>query len=100
MKTLMAKIKVCRHKYLLFALLLTDARQMIGEQCLVSGAVGAEIRVTDLSTETMASHRTQLLITLLPNALAFGAQEIDPEWEPLKVHIMHAILLLIIHCHL
>ena len=73
---------------------------MIGEQCLTSGAVNAEIHVADLSTETMASHRTQFLTTLLPNALAFGAQEIDPERKPLKVHIMHAILLLVIHCHL
>ena len=35
--------------------------------------------------ETMASHRAQLLSTLLPNALAFGFQEIHPEREPLKV---------------
>ena len=33
----------------------------------------------------MASHRAQLLSTLLPNALAFGFQEIHPEQEPLKV---------------
>jgi len=33
----------------------------------------------------MASHRAQLLSTLLPNSLAFGFQEIDPEREPLKV---------------
>ena len=35
--------------------------------------------------ETMASHRAQLLSMLLPNALAFGFQEIQPEREPLKV---------------
>ena len=35
--------------------------------------------------ETLASHRVQLLSTLLPNALAFGFQEIHPEREPLKV---------------
>jgi len=33
----------------------------------------------------MASHRAQLLSTLLLNALTFGFQEIDPEREPLKV---------------
>ena len=33
----------------------------------------------------MASHRAQLLSTLLPNALAFGFQEMHPEREPLKV---------------
>jgi hypothetical protein len=33
----------------------------------------------------MASHRTQLLLTLLPTALAFGMQDLEPEIEPLKV---------------
>ncbi|KAI6101022.1 hypothetical protein EDD16DRAFT_1716799 [Pisolithus croceorrhizus] len=36
-------------------------------------------------SQTMASHRAQLLSSLLPNALAFGFQEVDPEREPLKV---------------
>ncbi|KAI6157189.1 hypothetical protein BKA82DRAFT_4325642 [Pisolithus tinctorius] len=34
-------------------------------------------------SQTMASHRAQLLSSLLPNALAFGFQEV-PEREPLK----------------
>ena len=33
----------------------------------------------------MASHRAQLLLTLLPTALAFGMQDMEPEIEPLKV---------------
>jgi len=33
----------------------------------------------------MASHRAELLLMLLPNALAFGLQNIHPEQEPLKV---------------
>jgi len=33
----------------------------------------------------MASHRAQLLLTLLPTALAFGLQDVEPEIEPLKV---------------
>jgi hypothetical protein len=33
----------------------------------------------------MASHRAQLLSVMLPNALAFGLQEVDPCPEPLKV---------------
>ncbi|KAF9232513.1 hypothetical protein BU15DRAFT_67382 [Melanogaster broomeanus] len=37
-----------------------------------------------LKVETMASHRAQLISMLLPNALAFGLAEIDPEREPLK----------------
>ncbi|KAF8548217.1 hypothetical protein OG21DRAFT_1449416 [Imleria badia] len=35
-------------------------------------------------SQTMASHRAQLISTLLANALAFGYAEIDPEREPLK----------------
>ncbi|KAF8837464.1 hypothetical protein BDN67DRAFT_983236 [Paxillus ammoniavirescens] len=35
-------------------------------------------------SQTMASHRAQLISTLLPNALAFGFADIDPEREPLK----------------
>ncbi|KIJ07932.1 hypothetical protein PAXINDRAFT_102749 [Paxillus involutus ATCC 200175] len=37
--------------------------------------------------ETMASHRAQLLLSLLPNALEYGLQETEPEIEPLKVLI-------------
>ncbi|KAG0697666.1 hypothetical protein DFH29DRAFT_984173 [Suillus ampliporus] len=35
-------------------------------------------------SQSMASHRAQLLLALLPNALAFGLQEVDPDPEPLK----------------
>ncbi|KIK74825.1 hypothetical protein PAXRUDRAFT_835890 [Paxillus rubicundulus Ve08.2h10] len=35
-------------------------------------------------SQTMASHRAQLISTLLPNALAFGCADIYPEREPLK----------------
>ncbi|KAF9233644.1 hypothetical protein BU15DRAFT_90252 [Melanogaster broomeanus] len=35
-------------------------------------------------SQTMASHRAQLLLNLLPNALTYGLQEVDPEPEPLK----------------
>lgn len=35
-------------------------------------------------TQTMASHRAQLLLTLLPTALAFGMQDVELEIEPLK----------------
>lgn len=38
------------------------------------------------SAETMAAHRAQLLLSLLPNALSFGFTEVDPELEPLKVN--------------
>ncbi|KAI6101018.1 hypothetical protein EDD16DRAFT_1495813, partial [Pisolithus croceorrhizus] len=35
-------------------------------------------------SQSMASYRSQLLSSLLPNALAFGFQEVNPEREPLK----------------
>ncbi|KAG2116832.1 hypothetical protein DEU56DRAFT_984881 [Suillus clintonianus] len=35
-------------------------------------------------SQSMASHRAQLLLARLPNALAFGLQEVDPDPEPLK----------------
>ncbi|KAF8549816.1 hypothetical protein OG21DRAFT_1447416 [Imleria badia] len=35
-------------------------------------------------TQTMAAHRAQLLLTLLPTALAFGMQDVELEIEPLK----------------
>ncbi|KAF9228244.1 hypothetical protein BS17DRAFT_877588 [Gyrodon lividus] len=35
-------------------------------------------------SQTMASHRAQLLLNLLPNALAYGLQEVEPDPEPLK----------------
>ncbi|KAI9455502.1 hypothetical protein HD554DRAFT_2207426 [Boletus coccyginus] len=35
-------------------------------------------------SQTTASHRAQLISTLLANALAFGYAEIDPEREPLR----------------
>ncbi|KAL4072279.1 hypothetical protein J3A83DRAFT_4092477 [Scleroderma citrinum] len=49
-------------------------------------ALMAKLKANDWGamSQTMASHRAQLLATLLPNALAFGFQEIHPEREPLK----------------
>ncbi|KAG1731285.1 hypothetical protein EDB19DRAFT_1881018 [Suillus lakei] len=35
-------------------------------------------------SQSMASHRAQLLLARLPNALAFGLQEVHPDPEPLK----------------
>ncbi|KAG1848072.1 hypothetical protein DFJ58DRAFT_746884 [Suillus subalutaceus] len=35
-------------------------------------------------SQSMASHRAQLLLARLPNALAFGLQEVHPDTEPLK----------------
>ena len=40
-----------------------------------------------LRLETLASHRAQVISTLLANALAFGYAEIYPENEPLKVSL-------------
>ncbi|KAF8840150.1 hypothetical protein BDN67DRAFT_904164 [Paxillus ammoniavirescens] len=35
-------------------------------------------------SQTMASHRAQVLLSLLPKALEYGLQETEPEIEPLK----------------
>jgi hypothetical protein len=39
----------------------------------------------NIGLETMAAHRAQNLLVLLPNALSFGRCEMEPESEPLKV---------------
>ncbi|KAH7882034.1 hypothetical protein F5I97DRAFT_1988573, partial [Phlebopus sp. FC_14] len=46
----------------------------------------AKLKVNDWGalSQTMAAHRAQLLLMLLPTALAYGLQNIDPEIEPLK----------------
>ena len=38
-----------------------------------------------IDTETLAAHRAQRLLSLLPCALAFGLSEVEPKPEPLKV---------------
>ncbi|KAL4067468.1 hypothetical protein V8B97DRAFT_2061708 [Scleroderma yunnanense] len=57
-----------------------------GEFLHVMKTLMAKLKANDWGamSQTMASHRTQLLSALLPNALTFGFQEIHPEWEPLK----------------
>ncbi|KAF8550994.1 hypothetical protein OG21DRAFT_1543721 [Imleria badia] len=46
----------------------------------------AKLKANDWAamSQTMVSHRAQLISALLANALAFGYAEIDPEREPLK----------------
>ncbi|OAX35065.1 hypothetical protein K503DRAFT_664800, partial [Rhizopogon vinicolor AM-OR11-026] len=46
----------------------------------------AKLKVNDWGalSQSMASHRAQLLLSLLPNTLAFGLQEVNPDPEPLK----------------
>ncbi|KAG1768958.1 hypothetical protein EDD22DRAFT_843764 [Suillus occidentalis] len=62
MKTLMAKLKPINSNY---------HRQMTGE-------------LSHRIPESMASHRAQFLLAVLPNALSFGLQEVNPDPEPLK----------------
>ena len=85
MKTLMAKLKV-RH-------LLLD-RYIHNANVFQANDWGALTRAIPSFCsawllislpETMASHRAQLLLTLLPTALAFGMQDVEPEIELLKV---------------
>ncbi|KIO11019.1 hypothetical protein M404DRAFT_829181 [Pisolithus tinctorius Marx 270] len=49
-------------------------------------ALMAKLKANDWGamSQTMASHRAQLLLSMLPNALMYGMQEIDLEPEPLK----------------
>ncbi|OBZ77080.1 hypothetical protein A0H81_03826 [Grifola frondosa] len=46
----------------------------------------AKLKVNDWGalSQNLASHRAQLLLSLLPAAIAFGATEIAPDFEPLK----------------
>ena len=64
--------------------LLMFSRRTTGERLLVRSHYSI-LFSADFFLETMASHRAQLLLTLLPTALAFGMQDVEPEIEPLKV---------------
>ncbi|KAI6027005.1 hypothetical protein EDC04DRAFT_3116261 [Pisolithus marmoratus] len=57
-----------------------------GEFLLEMKTLMAKLKANDWGamSQTMASHRAQLLLSMLPNALIHGLQEIDPEPEPLK----------------
>lgn len=62
-------------------------RQMIGAPCPVCLLVicSAGCDCLRLFTENMAQHRAQLLSSLLVNAMRFGAAEVEPDIEPLRV---------------
>ncbi|KIJ09825.1 hypothetical protein PAXINDRAFT_102165 [Paxillus involutus ATCC 200175] len=68
MKTLMAKLK---------------ANDWGALSRKVSYLLDSHVPDTDFA-ETMASHRAQVLLSLLPKALEYGLQETEPETEPLK----------------
>ncbi|KAI6030357.1 hypothetical protein EDC04DRAFT_2572165 [Pisolithus marmoratus] len=57
-----------------------------GEFLLEMKTLMAKLKANDWGamSQTMASHRAQLLLSMLPNALIHGLQEIDPDPEPLK----------------
>jgi hypothetical protein len=86
-KTLMAKLKVrLNRRTFLGETHEIVCKQMIGALChvrILTITIGSidERRIA----ESMASHRAQLLLARLPNALAFGLQEVHPDSEPLKV---------------
>ncbi|KIJ13989.1 hypothetical protein PAXINDRAFT_100354 [Paxillus involutus ATCC 200175] len=60
--------------------------QAAGEFLHMMKTLMAKLKANDWGamSQTMASHRAQLISTLLPNALAFGCADIDPAREPLK----------------
>ncbi|KAG1840861.1 hypothetical protein C8R48DRAFT_739797 [Suillus tomentosus] len=57
-----------------------------GEFLHVMKTLMAKLKANDWGalSQSMASHRAQLLLEMLPNALAFGLQEVNPDTEPLK----------------
>ncbi|KAG1719880.1 hypothetical protein EDB19DRAFT_2044892 [Suillus lakei] len=57
-----------------------------GEFLHVMKTLMAKLKANDWGalSQSMASHRAQLLLALLPNALAYGLQEVNPDPEPLK----------------
>jgi len=61
---------------------------MIGDLCHVR-KIAFQFLLVPLTSyeESIASHRAQRLLMLLPRALAFAATEIEPEFEPLRVSI-------------
>ncbi|KAI6035786.1 hypothetical protein EDC04DRAFT_2604872 [Pisolithus marmoratus] len=79
-----------------FYKLFTKVKQCLDQQPVTHPSAGeflhkmktlmAKLKANDWGamSQTMASHRAQLLLSWLPNALIYGLQEIDPEPEPLK----------------
>ncbi|KAH7918945.1 hypothetical protein BV22DRAFT_1041330 [Leucogyrophana mollusca] len=57
-----------------------------GEFLYTMKTLMAKLKANDWGaiSQTMATHRAQLLLSILPNALAFGLSEVTPEPEPLK----------------
>ncbi|KAG1720811.1 hypothetical protein EDB19DRAFT_1646869 [Suillus lakei] len=57
-----------------------------GEFLHVMKTLMAKLKANDWGalSQSMASHRAQLLLAMLPNALAFGLQEVNPDLELLK----------------
>lgn len=94
MKTLMAKLKVCHCGFVGSMLqILTSILITKGERL---GLYVTYVEYTcffdawsERFLENLAAHRAQLLLSLLPNALAFGASEIIPDFEPLTVYFTH-----------
>lgn len=92
MKILMAKLKVTRVAPLLFEGPLPNPnhRPTTGVLCPVSLDIFHHLFVSrssdmDVTTESLATHRAQSLLTFLPVALEYGVAEVHPTVEPLKV---------------
>jgi hypothetical protein len=90
LKTLMAKLKVCLPSCLFFLLFtdwlysfLTGKRLGSHVTCVPRSDICSRLEISAL--ETMAAHRANSLLAILPNALETGLSEVSPEREPLKV---------------
>jgi hypothetical protein len=66
---------------------------MIGARYHVCRFICANLLRLKVVLENMASHRAQTLSQLLPLAFAYGASEMEPEFEPLKVRDLSPRLL-------
>ena len=89
LKTLMAKLKVCLPGCLFFFALLIDRTFLTGKRlgghvtCVQHSDICSRYKTPPL--ETVAAHRANSLLAILPNALETGFSEVSPEQEPLKV---------------
>jgi hypothetical protein len=85
----MAKLKVCSPGCLFFFALLIGRTFLIGKRlggyvtCVSSSDICSRHKIPPL--ETVAAHRANSLLAILPNALETGFSEVTPEREPLKV---------------
>ena len=58
----------------------------------MSSMIAGRTFIENFASENLAAHRTHLLLTLLHKAVAFGAAEVLPDYEPLTVNSSSPLL--------